>query len=243
MGEPGFYGVASIGPATSQGVTGTMWATLDGVVKVNSPVAPYTVANEYVCGRLAQILGLPVPPGTIATLNDGQPAYVMLKFGHKGDKPPKADIAAFVAARPKLAARIAVFDCWVINADRHPGNLAYIPGISASVFDHGHALLGIHEGQAEKFLEHNGHQALWQSCLLEHLTSWQDLSEAAGIIRSLSKLVIDLTIEQVVDLRLITRGEGKLTMDILDSRRLAMEKFITGSRQSFPSITDWGLVS
>lgn len=89
--EAGFYGVESIGSPMGAGVTGSRSALLDGVVKTRDANAVYTVANEYICGRLGSMVGLPTPPGTIARLNDGSWAYVMMRFGHRGIRLPPVD--------------------------------------------------------------------------------------------------------------------------------------------------------
>jgi hypothetical protein len=132
--EAGFYGVAAVGSYMGAGVTGSRAAQLDGVVKTWDASAPYTVANEYICGRLATTIGLPAPPGTIARLNDGTWGFVMLRFGHRGDRLPPVDPDEVVRYKPSLAAGVVAFDSWVLNFDRHTGNLAFAPSNSQDLW-------------------------------------------------------------------------------------------------------------
>ncbi|MDR3661302.1 MAG: hypothetical protein P4L86_13085 [Mycobacterium sp.] len=108
----------------------------------------------------------------IVELDDGTPAYAMMKFGKKGDKPPPVDAEEFVENRPHLAAGIVLFDAWILNGDRHAGNLAWYPGKNdaASIFDHGHALFGTREGKGIDHL-HGLLNApcLGYGCLIEQL--------------------------------------------------------------------------
>jgi hypothetical protein len=60
---------------------------VEGVAKVNSAPNSYTVANEYICGRLALSIGLPAPPGVIVRAQNGSLAYLSLRFDD-GVRPP-----------------------------------------------------------------------------------------------------------------------------------------------------------
>jgi hypothetical protein len=127
------------------------YCTISGVAKSNSGNAPYAVANEFICGRLGLMIGLPIPPGMVARTDDGNLAYISLRFGPKGELSPPVIPEHLVEDNPSIAAGINAFDCWIGNEDRHPGNVAYVRGQSqrpATVFDHSHALLGFERGGA-----------------------------------------------------------------------------------------------
>ncbi len=141
-GSWGFYAVDAFGESLD-GTAGARACTIHGVIKQNTPGAPHLVANEFICGRLAAAMGLPVPPGGIVKLDDDSLAYVSLRFGLNGEQPPPAYADELVADLPDLALRIVAFDCWVANRDRHEGNLTYERrAIPPMVFDHEKALMG-----------------------------------------------------------------------------------------------------
>lgn len=242
--EAGFYEIAAVGEPVGDGVTGSRYCTLGGVVKTDVPgTAAYQVANEYICGALAIAVGLPAPPGTVARLADGSAAYVALRFGPRGDKPPPVNPAEVVLDRPKLSAGVVMFDCWVLNGDRHQGNLAYQPEAGLSIFDHGHALLGAQAGQGVQHLSARKDQALWSGCLLPHLTSAADLLRWEYRLRTLT----DDHVVEVADvprkLALITSEEAKAVHETLNFRRRALQLFLNNHRGQFPGVLDWGLAA
>jgi len=150
------------------GTSGAQACSVHAVAKRNSLGAPHLVANEFICGRLAMLMGLPVPPGAMAKLDDGGLAYVSLRFGPRGERPPPVAPAELVADHPELALRIVAFDCWVANTDRHEGNLIYLkaPGSRPMIFDHDKALMA---GLGKERLERVRDEAILDGCLVEHL--------------------------------------------------------------------------
>lgn len=244
--DPGFYGVASIAAAVGDGVTGSRFCTLDGIVKTAGTQAPYQVANEYVASKLAGLLGLPVPPGTIVQLDDKTMAFAMMKFGQKGDKPPPVDPEEFVTGHPQLAAGIVLFDAWIINGDRHAGNLAWYPGGqgSVSIFDHGHALFGT---VADKGIDHLANHAadpcLGYGCLIGELTGSADVEAWVERIDAVRDSAIRDICQPLKGLGVCTHEESVKLGDVLVSRRKAMRSLVTGDREKFKKIKeeDWGL--
>lgn len=258
--DPGFYGVAAVDAPVGVGVTGSRFCTLQGVVKTAPTVkaaptdagdtasvnAAYTVANEYVASRIAGLLGLPVPPGTIVELDDGTVAFAMMKFGKKGDKPPPVDAHDFVEKRPRLAAGIVLFDAWILNADRHHGNLAWYPDGhgSAAIFDHGHALFGIHDGKGVEHLEAAANDpCLGFGCLISELSEVSDLESWVEQIRAVRDLAIKDICQPLAGLGVCTRAESVKLEEVLISRRNALRSLVLGAHDKFTKIkdTDWGL--
>ena len=239
--EAGFYGVAALGSYMGAGVTDARACTLDGVVKVDHPLAPYTVANEYICGRLAATVGLPTPPGTIAQLDDGSLAYVMLRFGLRGDKPPPADVADIVRYKPWLAAGVVVFDDWIINMDRHSGNLGYVSTVGLSIFDHGHALLGTTADGAEAHLAAHSTRAHCGGALAPLVSVSKDLYRWASRLNLLDDELVKEVCDTPWRLGSITKAEAKAASSILNERKRALWKHIDDNQRVFASITDWGL--
>ena len=76
--EAGFCAITTTGNKVA-GASGAVEVQLSGIAKDDSSEA-YTVANEYICVRLAAAIGLPVPPGTIAHTSGGKNMFVSLRF-------------------------------------------------------------------------------------------------------------------------------------------------------------------
>jgi hypothetical protein len=147
------------------------YCSINGVLKLNLDSSDHRVANEFICGRLASFLGLPVPPGTIIKTKDNKTGYASLRFGSEGERPPPVIPKHLAADHPHLVAGIVVFDCWIANPDRHNKNLAYSRKTKQPpvVFDHDQALFGLsdtHDRLAEKLNE-----SFVSDCLGEYITS------------------------------------------------------------------------
>lgn len=244
--DPGFYGVVAVDAPVGEGVTGSRFCTLSGVVKTANTRAPYTVANEYVASRIAGLLGLPVPPGTIAELDDGTLAYVMMKFGKKGDKPPPVNPRDFVAGRPRLAAGIVLFDAWILNGDRHRGNLAWYPGpqTAVSIFDHGHALLGIRDGRGVDHLEALANTpALGHGCLIDQLAVAAHVESWIEQIEAVRESAVDEICRPLSDLGVCNRDESAKLVEVLVSRKKGIRTLVKADQDKFTNISDedWGL--
>jgi hypothetical protein len=152
---PNIYYAAAWKNPVAQGASDTWYVELRGYAKVTSASVPYCVANEYVCGRIGALLGLPIPPGgVIQPQTDEQgAAWVTLNFSPKNEPLPPIDPATVVAAVPDLSAGVIVFDLLIANTDRHTGNLALLPSKKRlDVFDHSHALMGARQGRVQQRL-------------------------------------------------------------------------------------------
>lgn len=104
---------------------------------------PYTLANEFICARLASAVGVVVPPGGLGVDGEGNCTYVMLDFAPADVVPLVVEPKAVVEQKPHAAAGIVAFDCWVRNDDRHRESVFLHPETGALVaFDHGDALFG-----------------------------------------------------------------------------------------------------
>jgi hypothetical protein len=179
------YAIDTIG-GTLDGTAGARECTIHGVVKVNSDDSPYRVANEFIAGRLAMMLGLPVPPGVIVKVDDETLAYVWLKFGPKGETPPPVSPAALAKDKPALAAKIVTFDCWIANPDRFSQNLCYAKNlIDAMIWDHEQALFGASGNRRLDRLEDVRDRAILNGCLASYVTSTEHFSSFARHIRFL----------------------------------------------------------
>src|SRR5438128_655766 len=134
------YKIWAMGAAVGQGAMASLHVGVAGVAKAANAGEPYAVASELICGYLARAVLLPIPPGFIIE-NAGVKHHVSLNFNLAGQALPPANAAAIVANHPSLAWGIVLFDVWVLNGDRHNGNIAYDqPSNRVQIFDHSHAL-------------------------------------------------------------------------------------------------------
>ena len=226
------------GDPVGAGATAPQYVTLDGVAKKNKG---YIVANELICARLGLVLGLPVPPGVIVPTEDGSGlAYVSLRFGRAGERPPPIIPADFVADHPELAGHIVAFDCWIANTDRHNQNLAYSRGLIAPVvFDHSHAFLGSGNGNGVQHLANHDDKAVVSKCFRRDLSDPTGILAMSDRIESVSEQTVEGIVGQAHELGLLADDEAAAARSFLVKRKTEIADLIKGSGQ-LPKITDWG---
>jgi hypothetical protein len=136
------YKLIAVGPQAAASATAPVHVHLAGIAKKATSGQPYIVANELVCGRIAGALLLPCPPGALMQ-KDVDTYFFSLDFNIAGETLPPVSASALVAKNPRLAWGIIVFDAFVMNGDRHPGNIAHDTSTDKiQIFDHSHAFVG-----------------------------------------------------------------------------------------------------
>jgi hypothetical protein len=151
-----FYKIESLGRQLGIGVAGSRYVSLSAIAKENVPNAPYCVPNELICCELGRFIGLPVPPGAMVSQATGGSLFASLDFNLTANTLPPVDVAGCVKGLPLLSAGLLLFDIWVANLDRHPGNFAVdflATPPEMNVFDHSHALFGYSAGDGENRLK------------------------------------------------------------------------------------------
>lgn len=238
--EAHFFAMDAWGDPLGTGASGARYCTMEGVAKLNTSTAPYTVANEFICGRLALLVGLPTPPGVITRTDEDEVAFVALRFGDKGELPPPVIPAEVVHDNPLAAAGIVVFDCWVLNGDRHEGNLAYEQGsLPLLMFDHSHALFGPKEGVPR--LEQYAGKPLVAGCLHTELEKGAELDDWCERIAAIDNRVIRDLMEQMADVSAISNDEATKGCKFLIDRKDNLRDLIRTDVSKFPNIRQWGL--
>ena len=135
------YKILHVGSRVGKGAMRSLHVGIAAVAKAASVDQPYAVVNELICNYLARSLLLPIPPGFIIE-HEGKPHYVSLNFNLSGEELPPANVDSIVSNHPDLSCGIVLFDIWIINDDRHNGNIAYDSSINkVQIFDHSHAFL------------------------------------------------------------------------------------------------------
>lgn len=240
----GFYEIDAWGEQLT-GACAPQHCTLPGVAKRNSADAPYAVPNEFICGRLGLLIGLPVPPGTVVSTDGGKLAYVSLRFGPKGEPPPPLDPRKFVEDNPSTAAGVVAFDCWIGNPDRHQHNLAYVrgePKIPVTVFDHSHALLGVQAGAAVQRLRKMIDGPLISGILRQHLTSSEEFEDWANRISAIPNELIGDICRMLIHPDGITAEECTAAAEFLIHRKDHVLEQIRASKGRLPNVRQWKLV-
>lgn len=246
-----------LGPLTTQGASGAQFASVPAVVKRNSSISPYCIANEYICYRLAQALCLPTATGVILQdpLNR-QPFFVSLEFTAQSASLPPVDPDACVAKLPWLASGLLLFDILVANCDRHRNNL-FLDDFACEptlwIFDHDLALFGFEAGKGYKRLVTlSDNMALVvtggpysrdgnRHCLLDRVQSDEHFEEWIQRIEALPDYLIDDACDKASGSG-ISDGEVMTARAFLKGRRRNLRTLIHQNRGEFKAISTWRLV-
>ena len=148
----------------------------------NNPVqGTRALINEYVAGRLAQLLGLPVPPFKIVYIGKRffreNPGLLRYGFrpGHQFaseyipdclKKIDRESLPNLNIVNRKHLAGIIVFDQWVNNVDRRRSNILLRP-----TPEHGYQLYMIDQGHSFSYYDYWTHRrgCRWTPAMLRHL--------------------------------------------------------------------------
>lgn len=94
------------------------------------------VLHEYLAARLAHSLGVPVPFGELAAVQNGERAWATAIVGSEGEISAPPNPTEVSVAEPHIYAGIAVFDVWLLNIDRSEANLIWTPDGGLWAIDH-----------------------------------------------------------------------------------------------------------
>ena len=236
----------------AEGVNDAWLITHHSIARGNSDeISPYLVPNEWICGRIASFLGLPVPPFALVKHGvKGKQLFASLKFGGHDALPSDTLPDVLFAKNSKLCSGILLFDILVANADRHAGNLQVdAPHNPREVwmFDHDRALFGCWKNGGRKRLEslrdrlgvsagsvtgENRHCILDVINTAEHFPAWLDR------IYNIPKDFIEDTCLHVVGLG-IKKNFATAAVDFIDYRRQNLESIIRENINEFPNISVW----
>ena len=215
--------------------------------------SPYRVANDFICTRLGEFIGLPVPPCVI-TYNEqlASPCiFSELNFNVDKHKLPRIEADKCVKYLPYESAGILLFDIWIINADRHDENLV-VDDIEEptliQVFDHGQTLFGGQKGRGcdrlndlQMRLGITGGAVTGNNrhCLLDTIDTPQHFDDWINTIWSVPKPVIERLFREALRFKLIDRGEYERGVEFLDDRRKCLKSLVELHRTEFSAIADW----
>jgi hypothetical protein len=234
----------------SGGVNDSAEVTTRSVGKWDSDTSPYLVANEWICGNIATMLRLPIPPFSL--YRDGTTKRAKRMFGSlriSDNTPPDVDPVKCVECLPLISAGIVMFDIFVANRDRHLGNLKVDDPLNPTavyIIDHERALFGaVKKGAVVRLTEvwetlgvTTGNRLLGSDhCLIDLLTSAADVAYWIERVQTIPVWFLeDLCNEECVPRRLV----GPVTR-FLTYRKQIFRDLIRTHKSEFPGIADWGL--
>lgn len=198
------YKVWATGATTAHhGGVRTVPVGVTTIAKRGTDELPYTVANEWICNRLAGALLLPCSPGMLID-RDGETWFASLHFLGEPAEPPPARPARLVAEHPSLSTGITLFDIWVLNQDRHRGNIAMDttgeapPHQRVHIFDHESALVRGRHGLQEQRRYQDG-LGVGEHCLLNVLDTWDHVPLWTERIQAIPSFFITGLFDAVVE--------------------------------------------
>lgn len=228
------YRIWQWGGPVKRGALGSYYVATAGVAKKATDDHPHAVSNELICGALARMLLLPVPPGFIVE-RDGTPYHVSLDFNLTGHALPPANPRRLVTEHPGLACGILLFDSWILNHDRHDENVAYDSGTKrVQLFDHSHALL---PGRFNRdWLEYNEELlGIGDHCLKGEVVSLDGMQEWHDRIMAVPEYYIEAIVDSAVDVGL-PRNEAESCKEFLFLRRERLLDLVSDHLQEFPLV-------
>ena len=257
----GPYRFVSYERQMNTGVVGALLVNISAVAKPNTPMLPYSIANELICGTLGRLIGLPVPPCAIVDARgmkgrDDQLFFVSLDCNLTGVSLPPVVANDVVRIFPDVSTGILLFDIWIANCDRNTANLsadllAKPPAIN--VFDHSHALLGFHPGRGEERLKYHrdGLGISWspkdsfisgqsRHCLLDAIQTDGCFGNWIERIGKIPDYMIQDSCQAAKGLGIGT-AEADAALEFLKFRRDNLSNLIERHRAEFKGIANWSL--
>ncbi|MAT05543.1 MAG: hypothetical protein CL424_10930 [Acidimicrobiaceae bacterium] len=203
-------------------MTNPLYVTFQAIAKVDWEPFYCVAGVEFLCARMAHLVGLPCPAGGITRTAEGHAAYFSLDFTDLTVSPAPIVPTRFAAEHRRVAAGVAMFDAWVLNNDRNPDNLAVIgsgSGSSPFVFDHSHALGTGGSREAIPDLPGRVGDPLVGHCLQDVLDDGREFDVWRERINQLPPHVMLPHFEQVIALGVLTEAEAQTIFDFLVKRR------------------------
>lgn len=217
-----------------------------------NPQGTCILANEYICARLAEVIGLPVPPVVKMHVSDrfirSEPHLAVcgfeggLQFGARLivealDNPSQDVISA--CSNRSVFPGIIVFDHWVDNRDRAQNSdnlLAVRDGASwrLVMIDHGLALGG--ESESLSHLRHHAGAQIWGSVyemFSQHIASQLDFEPYIQKVEGLNRAVFEDILMDTPQAWLPYEQRGNV-VEYLDRAKSEVRKWLGHLGQYFP---------
>jgi hypothetical protein len=247
MSGMGVYHVSAWGQPVGIGATQAVHAQVSAICKKNGAQTPYWVANELVAVELGRILRLPIPPGFIILDTNQTAYYASLNFNLTGVALPPIIPANFITSFHGEIGAILVFDIFIANLDRHPGNLsADYNGNppSYNLFDHSHCLLGSGApgtGVASLTAAANSIVIAPNHALIGGIQNEALLVQAVERVESIPDYFIPSVVREAAQYGLTPVEENELST-FLQQRRNQLRHLIASNKAAFPGVAQWSVL-
>jgi hypothetical protein len=248
------YRITELGNAHRGGMNAAIDAEIRGIAKTND-ASEFTIANEMICARLGQTIGLPVPSGVLAEDASKRLYYLSLDVSFEGKALPPVIPSEFAEQEPWLAAGVVAFDVLIANGDRNRTNLSRDPAFTVprvAVFDHGHALLGTNDPKGADRLDaardslgcviDNSGVAVNDSILLAQPIDAQHLLDWVSRIQALPDFIFEDICREVASVPNLNfwKDTEDLVVSWLLERQKKLGDLIWNNREALPSV-QWSL--
>ncbi|WP_327145232.1 hypothetical protein [Nocardia sp. NBC_01327] len=200
------------------GTHDSWWGVAKMHVKAQNHDLPYLIANELICCRLAAALGLPVLPGEVAKHPDGRQCWVTPQISQAGMTVPPTRESEILGQYASTVAGAFVFDCWVLNEDRHEENFLFHPVLGMWLIDHDNALAGNDGARFETFAARFDMPLDWHGFSAAALPQ-QALEFWCWRVQSVPDAAIDLALGEVSARGLMQKSRTATLRRLLRSRR------------------------
>ncbi|MFC4856760.1 hypothetical protein [Actinophytocola glycyrrhizae] len=222
--EPGFKVKQILGPLDGVSRTGPLLWTVQALLKEEVGPETYDLANEYICARLAAIIGLPSPPGDFATRYDSTEKYWVTPLVMR-ESPPPADTEKICAEEPKFTAGTLVFDTWILNDDRHEDNIIYSSTVGLWLIDHASALCP--KGENPKEIIEQCVQQTLSNHIFSHHVNRDDVSHWCGRVRGVQPQAIRAAIWPTVKYEIISKEHAGALQTFLCERAQVITRLVS----------------
>jgi hypothetical protein len=215
--------------------TAPVYVSIAGVAKKALPNQPFIVANELICSTLARQLMLPCPPGALMK-KDEDIYYFSLDFNIAGQALPPVAAADLIAAVPKLAWGVLVFDVLVMNGDRHNRNIAFDTATGkVQIFDHSHSFLRLDADIETALAAREKTLGIENHCLAPDINTLDGMEDWLERVKLIPDYVVDEIIAAGCDCG-IPPDKRQAISDFVKRRRDALEALIKGNMDRFPKL-------
>lgn len=215
---------------------------------------PLLIANEWIAGRIAQYLGLPIPPFVLMKKPGEKGMFASLHYGL--DTPPDdSNPLKCIEADIDLCTGILLFDILVANSDRHHKNLNVDDADDPkeiTIFDHERAMFGALPG-GDEFRRLNTLRDLLgvtgkfptggnRHFFLKAIPSSGYFYQWASWIFTIPDRFIRIVCGEMIGLGLFSVAHSQEAAEFLIHRKRNLIEIIRTHKHEFTSISNWGLI-
>jgi hypothetical protein len=206
------------------------------------PEHPTVAANEWIAAQLADALGLPVLDYRIVTM--GGSLFFASTWMQKPTFMPAIDAETFQKCENRQRAYgVVVFDCWLVNRDRHSENLIVRTSRQGNrlmiLNDHSHLLVS--PSEPTKMSELQGSVKappapfVWLPFLRDAITDPSEIRQVLDQIDALSEDFIRSVVSGTPE-QLLSTADQAIYADFLVERRACLREVMQTGSAVFPKL-------